>query len=189
MQPGSADGAPPEPRPRSRPRTVGAAVAAVAILLLVLRLGPSSPANPEFTADGRARPIPEAQLEPTTLNEFEGILVGLRGQPVIVNIWASWCAPCRAEMPLLQRAAEEYVGEVTVLGVDSRDSTGPAANFLDDVGIDYPNVFDQTGAIRKALGLRGFPTTYFIDSEGEIVATVVGGITEARLAAQLEAMR
>lgn len=187
MSPDSPDDAAPE-RPRSRVRILGAGVLGVAVLLVALRLGPSSPATPDFEADGPALALPSAQLVPTTLAEFEGILVGLRGQPVIVNIWASWCAPCRAEMPLLQRAADEYSGEVTVLGVDSRDSTGPAADFLNDVGVDYPNVFDRTGAIRKALGLRGFPTTYFIDRRGKIVATVVGGITEARLAAQLEAV-
>ena len=157
-------------------------------LLAVLRLGPSTPANSAFTADAPPRPVPDEQLTPTTLEQFEGILAGLRGRPVIVNIWASWCAPCRAEMPLLERAAKEYAGRVTVLGVDSRDAPRPAADFLDDVGVTYPNVFDATGKIRRELGLRGFPTTYFFDADGRITATVVGGITEARLAAQLAAL-
>ena len=169
-------------------RAIAFAVVGAIALLLVLRLGPSSPESPAFTAEGPPRPVPAEQLAPATLEEFEGILVGLRGTPVIVNIWASWCAPCRAEMPLLERAAAEYEGEVVVLGVDSRDATGPAADFLDDVGVTYPNVFDRTGKIRRALDLRGFPTTYFFDREGRIVATVVGGITEARLAAQLRAL-
>ena len=173
---------------RNRRRAVALTVAAAVALLLVLRLGPSTPDTPVFTAEGIPRPIPENQLAPATLEEFEGMLVGLRGTPVIVNIWASWCAPCRAEMPLLERAAAEYEGDVVVLGVDSRDATEPAADFLDDVGVTYPNVFDRTGKIRRALALRGFPTTYFFDREGRIVATVVGGITEARLAAQLRAL-
>ena len=158
---------------------------AVVVLLAAATIGPSTGSS-EFTASGASRPLPRTQLIPTTLEEFEGILVGLRGQPVVVNIWASWCAPCRTEMPLLQRAAETYAGQATILGVDSRDNAGPADAFLEDVGVSYPNVFDATGDIRKALGLRGFPTTYFFDDTGAIVATVVGGISEARLAAQLD---
>ena len=160
-------------------------LAAVGALLGVLQIRTSDPAT-EFTAEGQPRPVPETQLLPTTLSEFEEMLVGLRGKPVAVNIWASWCGPCRAEMPLLQRAAETYGGKVTIIGVDSRDSPREAREFLKDVGVDYPNVFDATGDIRKALGLRGFPTTYFFDDSGRLVATVVGGISEARLAAQLE---
>lgn len=181
-----------EPTPSSRTRTparwrrpLAIVLVAIVVLLAATRLGGST-ASTGFTADAPARDLPRTQLEPTTLSEFEGILVGLRGRPVVVNIWASWCAPCRAEMPLLQRAADTYDGEVTVLGVDSKDSARPAAAFLEDVGVGYPNVFDITGEIRKALGLRGFPTTYFFDARGEIVATVVGGISEARLAAQLD---
>lgn len=175
------------PARRWRRPAVIAILAAVG-LLVALRLGPSAPATSAFTADGRARPVPDEQLVPTTLTEFEGILVGLRGTPVVVNIWASWCAPCRAEMPLLERAATQYGRRVVMLGVDSRDAARPAADFLDDVGVTYPNVFDATGEIRRALDLRGFPTTYFFDRDGRIVATVVGGITEARLAAQLDAL-
>ena len=171
-------------RPRWR-RPLAIVVAATVVLLASTRIGASDPTT-EFTSNGPARDLPRTQLVPTTLEEFEGMLVGLRGTPVVVNIWASWCAPCRAEMPLLQRAAETYEGEVVILGVDSKDSAGPAEAFLADVGVRYPNVFDATGDIRKALGLRGFPTTYFFDARGTIVATVVGGITEARLAAQLD---
>lgn len=166
-------------------RPLAIVVLAVALLLAATRLGGSSTTT-SFSADAPARDLPRTQLVPTTLAEFEGMLVGLRGQPVVVNIWASWCAPCRAEMPLLQRAAQTFDGEVTVLGVDSKDTAGPAEAFLEDVGVAYPNVFDSSGDIRRALGLRGFPTTYFFDAQGELVATVVGGITEARLAAQLD---
>lgn len=166
-------------------RVIGAIAAGALLLLAVLRLGPSASTATSFVADAPARPVPDEQLVPTSVEELEGMIVGLRGTPVVVNIWASWCAPCRAEMPLLERAAREYEGEVVVLGVDSRDAVGPAEDFLEDVGVTYPNVFDESGAIRRALDLRGFPTTYFFDRDGELVASVVGGITEARLAAQL----
>lgn len=179
---------PSEAAPKRRARTALAVGLCAVALLLALRIGPDDPATARFVADAPVRAVPEEQLAPVTLDAFEGMLVGLRGEPVVVNIWASWCAPCRAEMPLLERAAVTYDGKVTVLGVDSRDTPGEAAAFLDDVDVTYPNVFDRTGDIRRALDVRGFPTTYFFDADGRLTATVVGGITEARLAAQLDAL-
>jgi cytochrome c biogenesis protein CcmG/thiol:disulfide interchange protein DsbE len=132
--------------------------------------------------------MPTEQLEPLDVDAFEGVMVGLRGTPVIVNIWASWCGPCRAEMPLLERASRIYEGRIVVLGVDSRDDSSAARRFLDDVDVTYPNVFDAGGGIRRTLGLRGFPTTYFYDRSGRLVETIVGGVTESRLAAQIRAL-
>ena len=114
------------------------------------------------------------------------MLVGLRGRPVVVNVWASWCPPCRAEMPLLERAAADYRGRVAFLGVASKDDAADAEAFLRRVDVTYPNVFDATGDVRDELGLRGFPTTYIFDAAGELREAVVGGITEQRLAAQLD---
>lgn len=114
------------------------------------------------------------------------MLLGLRGTPVVVNVWASWCPPCRAEMPLLNRAADDFAGRVVFLGVASRDSPAAAGAFLDEIGVGYVNLFDTTGEIRSDLGLTGFPTTYLFDAQGELRDAVIGGITEQRLAAQLE---
>jgi len=115
------------------------------------------------------------------------MLVGARGRPVVVNVWASWCGPCRVEAPLLQRAAARYKGDVVFLGVDSRDDPGPARAFIRRYRIAYPNVFDGTGAIRSRLGLRGFPTTYVFDRQGALIASVVGGISEQALAGHIAA--
>lgn len=118
---------------------------------------------------------------------FEGMLVGQRGRrPVVVNIWASWCAPCRTEMPLLNRAADSYRGRVTVLGVASNDAPEAAQRFLDDLGISYPNVFDLDGSIRVKLDLSAYPTTYVFGRDGRLRATVKGGISEQRLAGLIE---
>lgn len=117
------------------------------------------------------------------------MLVGVRGRPVVVNVWASWCGPCRVEAPLLQRAAARYKGEVVFLGVDSRDDAEPARAFIRRYGLRYPNVFDGTGGIRAELGLRGFPTTYIFDRRGKLTASVVGGISEQALAAHIAAAK
>ena len=143
-----------------------------------------------FVARGPALATPAAgDLTPLSADEFEGVLVGLRGTPVIVNIWASWCAPCRTETPLLERTWESGAGGVVIIGVASKDSPGPARQFMNEFGVTFPNVFDVSGDIRKRLGLRGFPTTYVFDARGSLQATIVGGLTEPRLASILQDLR
>lgn len=143
-----------------------------------------------FRASGQPLPLPAAgALTTASADEFEGILVGLRGTPVIVNVWASWCAPCRTETPLLERAWAANQDWIVILGVDSKDSAANGRAFMDEFGVTYPNVFDSSGQIRSRLGLRGFPTTYVFDASGELRTTIVGGLTEQRLAAVLADLR
>lgn len=147
----------------------------------------TEPDLPDFVASGEAIELPAQGSFPSiSTGEFEGILVGLRGQPVVVNIWASWCAPCRTEMPLLQKAADTYAGEAVILGVASNDDPAEAKRFLDDLGLTYPNVFDTSGGIRVALDLTAYPTTYVFGVDGTIRARVNGGISEQRLAGLIE---
>lgn len=145
------------------------------------------PKLPDFEPVGEPVELPaQGSFEPVSITEFEGILVGLRGQPVVVNIWASWCAPCRTEMPLLQDVADTYEGKAVILGVASNDDPGEAKRFLDDLGLTYPNVFDESGQIRVALGLTAYPTTYVFGVDGTLRARVSGGISEQRIAALIE---
>ena len=129
---------------------------------------------------------PRGDRVSVSVEQFEGMLVGQRGRLVVVNIWASWCAPCRTEMPLLDAAARSYRSDVVILGVASKDDPAEAQRFLDDLGITYPNVFDESGRIRVALGLTAYPTTYVFGVDGELRARVDGGISEQRLAALTE---
>lgn len=147
----------------------------------------SEPALPNFVATGDPVELPvQGALPAASLDEFKGILVGQRGRPVVVNIWASWCAPCRTEMPLLQGAADAFGDRAVILGVATNDDPDEARRFLDDLGLDYPNVFDTTGEIRVALGLTAYPTTYIFGADGNIRARVNGGISEQRLAGLIE---
>lgn len=139
-----------------------------------------------LTVAAEPAPLPEGQLAEVDEDHFEGIVSGLRGRPVVVNVWASWCGPCRVEAPLLDRAADAYRGKVVFLGVASKDERGGAAAFISRYGIDYPNLFDRDGSVRGFLGLRGFPTTYFFDREGKLVAADAGGVTEQKLAARVK---
>jgi len=144
-----------------------------------------------FVASGPPVPLPApGSLTPVSAGEFQSIVVGLRDTPVVVNVWASWCGPCRVEAPLLQKASQRYGDRVVFLGVDARDREPDARNFLRRYGITYPNVVDGDDAITSLLGLRGFPTTYIFDRSGRVTASVVGGISEQVLAARLdEALR
>lgn len=140
-----------------------------------------------LVAAGPAVPLPPpGSLDPISAREFQGMLAGLNGRPVVVNVWASWCGPCRVEAPLLQRASQRYGDRVVFLGVDARDTRTDARNFLHRYGIAYPNVVDGDDGITGLLGLRGFPTTYIVDRTGNVIASVVGGISEQVLGARLD---
>ncbi|MEM8922352.1 MAG: TlpA disulfide reductase family protein [Actinomycetota bacterium] len=156
-----------------------AAFAAVAAL--------QQPSLPEFTPAGQAQPLPaEGEFVGFDRAEFEGVLVGQVGRPVVVNIWASWCGPCRAEMPLLDAAADAYGEDAVILGVAANDDPDSAAAFLDELDITYPNAFDTTGDIHDVLDVRAFPTTYVFGADGTLRARVNGGISEQRLAGLID---
>jgi len=168
----------------SLPRTLVAVLSAIVVLLAACS---ASGPNGSIVIDAEPAPTPETGSFPTMgADEFEAVLAGLEGQPFIVNIWASWCGPCRTETPLLARASEEYAGRVTFIGVASKDNRQDSLDFIDEYGLTYLNVSDRQGEIRRWMGLRGFPTTFFFDAEGNLQASIVGGVSEQRLAALLE---
>lgn len=105
----------------------------------------------------------------------------LGGGPTLVNLWASWCGPCREEMPFLQTAHEQYGGQVQFLGVDTEDTTAAGAAFLDDVGITYPQVVDLEGLLLNHLGVPGLPVTVLLDEEGRVAGTHVGPLDPASI--------
>jgi thiol-disulfide isomerase/thioredoxin len=108
--------------------------------------------------------------------EFQRALRGLRGHPVVVNKWASWCGPCRFEFPFFQRQVKKRGTRIAFLAVDSEDAREEARDFLDEFPVPYPSFFDPHNEIAKLLGLeRNFPTTTFYDASGELVYTKPGG--------------
>lgn len=132
-----------------------------------------------------------------TLTTFDGgeiDLAALRGRPVVVNFWASWCEPCRVEAELFEAAwraeqAREDGGALFV-GVNRQDTRSAALAFLDEFDVGYPNGADDDGAWGRGFGVIGLPTTFFVDDAGEIQAVVWGPITSAaQLAQQLAKIR
>jgi len=101
-------------------------------------------------------------------------LASFRGRPVVVNFWASWCVPCRKEMPAFEQVAEELGAKVAFVGVNHQDGRGPANELLDQTGVRYPVAFDPAGKTALAYGLFGMPSTLFVAANGRLVGRHTG---------------
>ena len=132
-------------------------------------------------------PTTVAELPNADATAFRSLLGELRGTPVVVNLWASWCEPCTREMPLLALAAADH-RDVQFLGVDTLDSRGGAEDFIAEHGVPFPSLFDPDGAIRTDLAGNGLPITVFFDAEGNQVAKVDGELSREVLDEQLGAV-
>jgi cytochrome c biogenesis protein CcmG/thiol:disulfide interchange protein DsbE len=128
------------------------------------------------------------ELLPGGVEAYEERIAALRGFPVVVNVWASWCGPCRFEFPHLQRAATEYGKRVAFLGVDSQDSDDAASTFLREEPVPYPSYTDPDESIAASIGAdRGLPDTAFYDRRGELVYLKQGPYSEgSELIADIE---
>jgi len=98
------------------------------------------------------------------------------GVPTVLNLWGSWCGPCREELPLMQQFADAAAGQVRVMGVISKDGRPQAESFAADAGVTFPSAFDGTGELMGDLGIRGLPYTYFLDADGAVAYTQVGPV-------------
>ncbi|MEX0826657.1 MAG: thioredoxin domain-containing protein [Acidimicrobiia bacterium] len=121
-------------------------------------------------------------LEPTTPSAVRELLAS-SDRPVVVNVWASWCIPCRSEAPLLRQAAAAHGGEIRFVGIDVRDTQDGARSFIAEFGLTaLEHYFDQSGAVPGDLGGRGVPLTFFFRAGGDLVSVHHGVIDERTLA-------
>jgi cytochrome c biogenesis protein CcmG, thiol:disulfide interchange protein DsbE len=102
----------------------------------------------------------------------------LRGHPVVVNVWASWCGPCRSEFPHLQSQAAKHGEEVAFLGVDTQDSDDAARTFLEEFPVPYPSISDPDRDVEAAVRAVGLPVTAFYGPDGELRYTKQGPYTD-----------
>lgn len=122
------------------------------------------------------------------LEAYERRVAALRGHPVVANVWASWCGPCRLEIPYFQRAAAEYGKRIAFLGIDRQDSDDAARTFLREEPVPYPSYRDPDEAISESIGASlGMPDTAFYDSSGELTYLKQGPYDDlAELRADIE---
>lgn len=148
--------------------------------------------QPAIPADNAA----EAPLLPRTADAlptmnpqtFDRLLRQLRGTPVLVNVWGSWCPPCREEMPRIVAAHGEFGERVQFLGIDILDSRSEARSFIEEFGMTFPSVFDPPDAIKDSLGQIGQPVTMFFRSDGTFSFSWSGPIAPDVLRTHLRAI-
>jgi thiol-disulfide isomerase/thioredoxin len=155
-----------------------ALVATLATAILLAACAEAGP-DPQTSPGGKATLLPEDRLAlpEFDLATYESLIAELRGTPVVVNVWGSWCPPCTVEAPDLATVSKEFEGRVQFLGVDILDARAPARDFILRYDWQYPSVFDPTGAIRDGLGYVGQPITLLYDREGKLVFEWSGVIT------------
>lgn len=109
-------------------------------------------------------------------------LSAARGTPVVLNYWATWCGPCRAEMPALQQAAENYGGRIEFVGVNQGEKPEVITPFIEEFGITFPIALDPDQAVGADLyNVKGLPTTFFIDAEGTVQRVWMGEMNSITL--------
>lgn len=137
------------------------------------------------TAGGGGGTVDAAPLSPTDPGQFR-LLLAASDAPVVVNVWASWCLPCRSEAPLLRIAHQRFGAEVRFVGLNVQDSQPQAAAFLTEFGLAFEQYSDPRRRVPSLLGGVGVPITYFFAPGGELVHLHSGVIDERTLALQID---
>ena len=155
----------------------------------------TSPGTPSTIVDGRLLPCPSSDASPALaagglpdltlpcLDPGAGAqqvrLAGLRGKPLVLSVWASWCEPCRTELPAVAEVAKAAGDQVRFLGVDVEDQPGDARSLAGELGVRFNSVRDPDGATKQELGWIGPPITLFVDAGGHVVGRTIGSVGDA----------
>ncbi|MGK2850349.1 MAG: TlpA family protein disulfide reductase [Candidatus Limnocylindrales bacterium] len=173
--------------PAGRPRWLMASLVVVALSFAILAMGTiriSADTN-DLPGPQVGRPAPDFRLsdldgQPTSLSE-------LRGRPVVVNFWASYCLPCRDEAPLLDEAQARYAAAgLQILGVVFQDDADSARAFMEEFAVRYPGLLDPGGRAAIDYGVRGIPETFMIGRDGTIRRVFLGPLQVDRFRAAIE---
>ena len=174
-------------------RLIAAAVCLIAALVIVVSAGlpDRSRANAVYDNPQDTPVAPEVgaaapPFETTDLSGKPVSLAALRGSPIVVNFWATWCGPCITEMPMIQQAYEQYqLQGLRVIGVDANETPAEVKRWQMRFGLTYDLVMDQDSRIANAYRVRGLPSTYFIGRDGVIRQIAYGPLTETAFQAAI----
>lgn len=147
----------------------------LALTLAIVACGESAGTTPGQRPD----------LPPMTAQAFSSHVAQL-DRPAVVNVWASWCIPCRSEAPLLDQAFAQYGDRVEFIGIDVQDNQADAKSFLEEYGLAFDHFFDRNREIPNAYGGIGTPITFFFARGGELVHTHNGVIDDRTLALSID---
>jgi len=163
----------PTVRASRRPRRRGPAALALSALLLVAACsGNGSPSA------GQALPATDLEsLDSGTPTSFDAY----RGKPLVVNLWASWCTPCRTEMPAFEQVHQQVGDRVTIVGLTDDPNRDAAREAAAATRVTYPLLVDTGGRFQSDLGIVGLPSTVFVDTSGKVLATHSGVLDETSL--------
>jgi thiol-disulfide isomerase/thioredoxin len=124
-----------------------------------------------------------------TLNTLRGDRLGtedLRGQPVLINFWATWCGPCRIEMPYFEEAYQQFGPDLVVLAVNIDEPADQVQAFVNDLGLSFDILLDTGSKVQALYRVTAFPTTYLVDREGMVKVQHIGALSRSQLFAYLE---
>lgn len=152
---------------------------------------------PNFTAptdttqvSNTPAPITGAPAPDFTLKNINGVEVslgGLQGKPVLINYWATWCVPCKDEMPAIEAAYQEHKDSgLTVLAVNADEGLTEVTSFVKSLNLTFEVLMDPGLSVNEAYRVRAYPTSFFVGRDGTIVAMQIGVMTEAQLAENLD---
>jgi cytochrome c biogenesis protein CcmG/thiol:disulfide interchange protein DsbE len=168
----------------------GVAIGLVALLFALLLWALVSDEGGDLAAAaarGERPTAPDFTLERLD-EDGELTLSSLRGKGVVLNVWASWCGPCKEEAPFLETVwRENRARGLVVLGLDAKDFRRDARRFVRKYGLTFPVVFDGPGDTLGSYGVRGFPETFVLDREGRVLETFVGAVNSDEDRAELRA--
>ena len=157
----------PAPNPMKRVVAVIVALSVVAFIVYIMAAGfGTDPHAVPFMMAGK--PAPAFTIKRL---DQEGTLslADFKGQPIVLNFWATWCSPCKMEQPVLDWAAQNYKGKAVFIGIVFEDTEEATRKFLSETGVPYPQVYDPKSTVAVDYGVSGVPETYFINRQGIIV--------------------
>jgi thiol-disulfide isomerase/thioredoxin len=123
--------------------------------------------------EGRERP---ADFSLESISGAQVTSASMRGKIVFLNFWATWCPPCRAEMPAIEKLSRKMKGkDFVVLALDIQEDSGTVESFLKEYGYTFPILLDSKGEVAAEYGVRNIPTTFILDKSGNLIASMIGG--------------